>query len=90
MNRHIVLFICFILSLLFVTYEDNSDIRDVYYEESVSVFYDIENGSNIVENPDTGDINIYVYFVVLFYSFLNIIVSFDGIKKVNKFLLFKN
>ena len=87
MNKYLILFICFIGSLLLVTYEDNNDVIDsFYYQESVYVFNEIDVDTNIVNNPDTRDINIYVYFVIAFYSLLFIMITVKNLKKVNKYV----
>jgi hypothetical protein len=88
MNKYLILFICFMVSLFIVTYEDNIDLRDSFNnEESVNVFYEIDSNTNIVDNPDTRDINIYVYFVIAFYSLISVIISFSSIKKINRYIL---
>lgn len=88
MNKYLILFICFMVSLFIVTYEDNIDVRDSFNnEESVNVFYEIDSNTNIVDNPDTRDINIYVYFVIAFYSLISVIISFSSIKKINRYIL---
>ena len=87
MNKYLILFICFIGSLLLVTYEDNREVREIFnYQESVYVFNEIDVDTNIVSNPDTGDINIYVYFVIAFYSLLFIMITVKNLKKVNKYV----
>lgn len=91
MNKYLVLFICFIFSLLFVTYEDNTNIRESFKnEEVVTVFYEMDNNYNLIDNPDTSDININVYFVIFFYSLLCVITSYNDFKKMNKYLFLKN
>lgn len=86
MNKYLVLFISFIGSLLLVVYEDNDNISRNFSKESVYVFNEIDETSIVVDNPDTSDINIYVYFIILFYSLLFILVTIDNIKKINKYV----
>lgn len=86
MNKYLVLFICFLLSLMFVLYEDNSDVREsTSYYDSVYVFNEIGDTS-IVDNPDIRDINIYVYFIIAFYSLLFIIITVKNLCKINKYV----
>ncbi len=86
MNKYLVLFICFLLSLMFVLYEDNSGVRESFdYQDSLYVFNDITDNS-VVNNPDTRDINIYYYFVVLVYSMFIIISLIYDMKRLNKYV----
>lgn len=86
MNKYLVLFICFLLSLMFVLYEDNSDVREsTSYYDSVYVFNEIGDTS-IVDNPDIRDINIYYYFVVLVYSVFIVISLIYDMKRLNKYV----
>ena len=86
MNKYLVLFMCFILSLMYVLYEDNSDVRDSFnYQESIYVFNDIDRDTNIISNPNTGDINIYVYFLLFFYSLIFLVILVKDIKKINRY-----
>lgn len=86
MNKYLVLFICFLLSLMFVLYEDNSDVKEsTSYYDSVYVFNEIGD-TNIVDNPDTRDINIYYYFVVLVYSVFIVISLIYDMKRLNKYV----
>lgn len=86
MNKYLILFICFIGSLLLVTYDNNEVVESFNYQESVYVFNEIDVDTNIVNNPDTRDINIYVYFVIAFYSLLFIMITVKNLKKVNKYV----
>lgn len=87
MNKYLILFICFISSLFIVTYEKDRDIREsINYQESVYVFNDIDNYTNVVNNPEMKDINIYVYFVTFFYSLLFIIITIKSMRKVNRYV----
>lgn len=86
MNKYLVLFICFLLSLMFVLYEDNGDVREsTSYYDSVYVFNEIGDTS-IVDNPDIRDINIYYYFVVLVYSVFIVISLIYDMKRLNKYV----
>lgn len=90
MNKYLVLFICFIGSLFFVTYENNNDVREgINYQESVYVFNEIGSDASIVNNPEMGDINIYMYFVIAFYSLLFILITIGSMKKVNRYVNIK-
>ena len=87
MNKYLILFICFISSLFIVTYEDDRDIREsINYQESVNVFNDMSDYTKVVNNPEMNDINIYVYFVTLFYSLLFIIITIKSMRKSNRYV----
>ncbi len=86
MNKYLILFISFIGCLLLVTCEDTKDVRESYKDEvSVYVFNDMSVNQSI-ENPDTSDVNIYIYFVICFYSLLYVIITIIGIRKLNKYV----
>lgn len=86
MNKYLILFMCFIISLMFVLYEDNSEVRDsIDYYDSVYVFNELDD-TTMVSNPNTSDINIYYYFVILIYSLFIIISLVYDIKRINRYV----
>ena len=89
MNKYLVLFICFIGSLVLVIDGDNDYIESVSNTESIYVFYDINDEQNDVVNPDTRDISIQVYFVISFYSLIFTFITLNNIKKIDKYVPIK-
>lgn len=89
MNKYLVLFICFIGSLVLVIDGDNDYIESVSNTDSIYVFYDINDEQNDVVNPDTRDISIQVYFVISFYSLIFTFITLNNIKKIDKYVPIK-
>ena len=89
MNKYLVLFICFIGSLVLIIDRDNDYIESVSNTESIYVFYDINDEQNDVVNPDTRDISIQVYFVISFYSLIFTFITLNNIKKIDKYVPIK-
>ncbi|MGN1370945.1 MAG: hypothetical protein ACI4XM_01505 [Candidatus Coprovivens sp.] len=89
MNKYLVLFICFIVSLVLIIDRDNDYIESVSNTESIYVFYDINDEQNDVVNPDTRDISIQVYFVISFYSLIFTFITLNNIKKIDKYVPIK-
>lgn len=69
MRYIVILFICFILSLGIVMYEDNSDVLEGY-EESVYVFKEYTENDENVSNPETDDLELKANIIIIFYSVL--------------------
>ena len=69
MKDIVIIFICFILSLCIVMYNDNGDVLNSY-EESAYVFKDNNDNKENISNPITDDIELDTSIVILFYSFL--------------------
>lgn len=82
MKKYCLLIILFIVSVCFV-YRDSSIIgRDIYYEDSMYVFYEVD--TNIVSNPDTSDIHELI-FIIFGYNLILFIMLFVDKKKVVKY-----
>ena len=69
MKYIIILFICFISSLIIVNYEGNSDVLSSY-DSSVYVFKEYTENDENVSNPEMDDLELKSNIVIIFYSFL--------------------
>ncbi len=68
MKYTIILFICLILSLSIVRYEDTSDV--LKSDDSVYVFKEYTENEENVSNPEMDDLELKANIVIIFYSIL--------------------
>lgn len=89
MKYMFVLFICFILSLGMVMYEDKSDVLEGY-QESVYVFKEYNESEENVSNPETDDLELKANIVIIFYSILFGLMFFNKMKCCDKYVIYNN
>ena len=87
MKYIIILFISFILSLGIVTYKDNSDVLDAHYD-SVYVFKEYTENEENVSNPETDDLDMKANIVIIFYSFLFLLLFLNKLKYSNRYIIY--
>lgn len=87
MKSILILFMCFIVSLGIVNYEDKTDVNKAY-EESVYVFKYVDENSQEINNPETDDLDIKGGIVVLFYSVLFTILFFIKSKLCDRYVIY--
>lgn len=87
MKNVLILFVCFIISLGIVKYENKSDVNKAY-DENIYVFKYVDENSQEVNNPETDDLDIKGGIVVLFYSALFSQLLFIKSKMCNRYLIY--
>lgn len=87
MKNVLILFVCFIISLGIVKYENKSDVNKAY-DESIYVFKYVDENSQEVNNPETDDLDIKGGIVVLFYSALFSQLLVIKSKMCNRYLIY--
>ncbi len=88
MKYFIILFICFILSLGIVNYEDTSDV--LKGSDSVYVFREYTENDENVSNPEMDDLELKSNIIIIFYSILFSLLFIIKLRNCDRYILYNN